>query len=286
MANLKVTYIFKAGTQGWTETFYIQGTDVGSVGAQANNLAAQRCRMLAQGALLQAYRVTDADLVGTSFFSPVSAAFSFARYPRNPANSELLPRDTIQVSAVCRLNSADFTYHRIFELGSLPDGWVIWDATADAMIPTPDLFNPFNAFLAQLNGDSWQMRVISRQPANVNARPVQGVALLGQVVTITSVGHTYSVGDVVRINKVVGSAAMKAVVKGTHQITGITANTFTYNVTTAPVDPVVWTRNGVIRRQVIAYVAIRDGVILRMNIRERGRAFFTQRGRRRVAKVV
>jgi hypothetical protein len=286
MATMKVTYIFKAGTQGWTEAFYTDASDVVAATPQAVALADARCYMLARGSVLQAFRITDPATPGVSFFSPINPAFSSARYPRDPANNALLDRDTIQVSAVCRLNAATQRYHRIFELGSLPDGWVQFDPVGDAMIATGDLTNPFNGFLARLKDDRWLLNVISKEPGKVNARAVQGVGLAANIVTINSTAHGYAIGDVVRISKVVGSAAMKAVTKGNHQITSVTLDTFSYNIATVPTDPVTWIRNGVIRRQQPDVIPIDNGVILRINIRERGRAFFTQRGRRRPVKVV
>lgn len=276
---LSVKWIFKGGvTNGWSEEFFLPSGLIAGIQNLINRFVVVRSAMLGQGATILGARVTDPDVPGAAGWYPVAGANVVINQPVDGAGA-VLKQDVAQTSIILRLQDGTNRYRRMFELTGIPDDWVVWFPANGTFLILQQATNAINAFGNRLRSDGWAMHCISKEPAVVNRRNVQGVAYLNGVVTITSANHGYAAGDTIRINKVQGSAVQVA--KGTYEITSVAQNTFTYNVNVVPIEPVVWLRGGRIYRQVKTYVPIEETQTIRVSSRKRGRQYFLQRGRRR-----
>lgn len=277
MANIQVTYIFNAGRQGWSETWYVQRDSLSEAQLPVFDVGTARKGLLGKGATLEASRISDVDVFSDSLVdttignTPASSTASLVR--DNPSNAWL-----------ARVNSGTL-YRRAMWLRGLPDAWVAFNSTTLLPILDPLLLSNFGLFATKVVQAGFRMRVLDKS----GATPEKGITALAldiptNRITVTVPGHGYNALDKVRIRKCSGTNAKQ--VNGLYTVFAPTTNTFDIFPPTGKVflGPITYAGGGVVRKQNITYPLISSLELIRPAKRDTGRAFFVPRGRRRVVR--
>lgn len=275
MPNWKVTYLFRAATSGWTESWYVQNTDPNPtlLAVQINTVLRARFTCLGQGVFTQGTRVVDDDNPGLSWPQPLPETYGNQYQPANE------PADNPTSCIDARFNAGAFQYHRIMNMRGWPDLWIYRHPISLNMGWTADAETGMRFYLAALQTARFLMKVIDKDPLSVNAKPVRNVTWAGGLTTITSPAHGFAAGDSIRVSKVKGPTA-PLVAKGVYQIESVTLNDFSFPAPD-PGVPIIYTKGGIVRRRRMTYVRIDEGYLFRVSKRDTGRAFFLPLGRRR-----
>lgn len=271
MPFFKVVYIFNSGRNGWTETWYMNKSNIQAVEIPAKNVAAYRAGLCAKYATIEAIRVVSEDKPRIHFVVPTNYVVG------SGVGSADTPWNAIQVA----VTSDDNLYQRTQILRGVDDEWI--KRGIDGNIPITnngDLKPPLEAFKAsaRANGLLFKARAKSGEGGIERDATIWSKDAAGHL-QCALVGGTYGPGAQITFSGVTGPGASQFI-KGTHKVRSYAANLLTLE-TTVPgdVDPTTWT-NGKGRAFIPFYPIAYYFEPLRPMKRSTGRAFFVTRGRR------
>lgn len=267
MATYKATFIFNHSRMGWSESFYITVSTQELAMGEARALASKRTKCLGAGARIEAIRLSDVAVPRICALEALSLGF-------NPE----LPVDAVWTSWIANL-CASSLYRRSFLMRGWPDAWTVWDAINGEWLDKPERTDAANNFFKALKAAPWLLRVISKDPADVQLAAL-GKPLVGEGGWTKFAGVFPGVekGDYVMFSKWDGKD--KKVLNGKRRVLSNELGFLTVDVLFANIIDPDNDSGGKVGRRVIKYVAISDGKLLRPAKRNTGRAFFVPRGRR------
>lgn len=275
MATYKITFIFGADKQGWSELWYVDANDIQTAGLRGLEVASSRKGLLGTGSVLEAIRVSDEAIRNDSLIQltpPVAAG---------PGVGNAI-RDTPGNAWLCRIQ-AGALYRRQLWLRGIPDSWIVWDQTLRKYEIPAILQARFDAFRDALVAKTFRIRATEKSPTVNPLKPITAIAAdPSGVWKMTSPVHGLANQDYVRISGTKGSNVKQF--RGIWQIFGVTADTFFIPLVVVPTSPVWYIGGGMVQRRTTSYKVIDGGTLLRPALRRTGRAFFVPAGRRPVKR--
>jgi hypothetical protein len=278
LAIYKGIWIFNAGKEGWSETWYLESTTISQAMATMRGpVLARRTGLLGTGAYVEAVKVQDFTLgrVGllASFLAPT------------PPTTDALMRDTSWNTIYVRVQAGAY-YFRQLQLRGVRDDWITPGPDNEDLIAIPVRTGVENFINAAKRADL-RVRVLRRGTDGNLAKPITGLdfSMLG-FLTFHCPAHGLLAGQYVTIRGIKGlnvrNTGGYSNVNGVWQVNGVAADTFSVPAlhTDFPADPVRLS-GGTMSTRDTAYVPIVGAEIVRFSRRMPGRAFFVQRGRRR-----
>lgn len=271
MAFWKIGFIFNSGRNGWTETWYMEASQIAEVTPAALNFATQRQRLCGKFATIEAIRVVSEAKPKIHVINPTQFV----------ASSGELASDTPWNAVLARVSTTDRMYQRNVTLRGVMDK-VIERAIDGSFNPAgaSEIDTPWDAVMqsARLN----KIRFKSRQKTGEGATERDATAFNKDAagnITVNVAGYPGGVGSSVSFSGVNGPG-VSDFFRGQHKVRAYAAGLMTLE-TKVPADvaPADWT-NGKVRSVLPEYPLVSVGVILRPTKRSTGRAFFVTRGRR------
>lgn len=274
MAEFKLTLIFNAERRGWTESFYMDYSSYATADVAAQALLEKRIPLLGIGAKVEAYRLSDIAVAGDAllYTPPVNNVIN---------NQTQLVRDVPEVAALARIQATD-NYRRQLWLRGIPDDWASWNQTVGVWNVDPDFKAKFDAFAAILTNRQFKVYAISKAPADVRSIKITNLTTVVTATEISAPGHTFVVGDKVRVKGCKGVNA--SLVNGVWDVFAVTLDTFTVRNNIPPGTAYFYSGGGVAMRQFKKMFQIDRCTFERIAKRDTGRAFFVPRGRRKAGK--
>jgi len=275
MANWKVTYIFNAAAQGWTETFYTTNISANNVGEPAGRLGGLRMLMLGTGANLVAFRISDDAVQGDS---------TLVRIP--PADNVALnvggTRDFQDTAALGDCYAGDL-YRRQLWLRGIPDAWTTYNPTNQQWTPHAVFMQAFNQLAALLVTDPWALKGINKDPVTSKPSIINNVTIDGsRFVFATVAAHGYAVGNTVKVSRV--KAINSQYINKTFKIEAVTGTTFSVPHGLTIQTGILYQSGGVAKLLVPTFPKITMAQYNTISGHKTGRAFFVRRGRRQVRR--
>lgn len=292
MPTYKVDFIFNSERQGWDESFYTTVSSSDLAIANAITVGQARIKLLGNQNQIDAIRVSDVDILGDSV---VDESLS----NQNDRIDAATARDLVAVSVLGRATALN-KYRRQIWVRGIPDKFTEFDpATGKSKLrETAAFLTPWNAWVAQVIGKGYQLRVINK---DTPFKPVTGVLVNprnGQTV-IRAPGHGYAAGTMIRIkgckfaNKPGDTLDEngKSLVNGVWQVRDVEQPA----LPAPPFPPADWfeipslfgdvvpayVSGGKAQARIPTYVPIDFMTYSRSAKRDTGRAFFVPRGRAR-----
>lgn len=270
MPQYKVSFIFNQNRFGWSETWYLNVSNIPAAKTAGQKLAMARAKILGRQSILEAFRVTDVEQPRICGLVVLDALGTAEYDTDTPWNGVLV--------SVC----AQDLYHRSFILRGLPDVFIHWDNIENRMTITGEGVTAFKPMRDALKGQPWQLRVISKDPADVG-QGFNGPLAAGDGgnTTFAYIHPALSAGDTVRISGYVGPDAK--MLNGVHKVLKNTGAAITIDLPFATLTDAAANLGGKTGRRKITYIAVTDATVLWPRKKSTGRAFFVPLGRRRRA---
>jgi uncharacterized protein with HEPN domain len=272
--NGKITYIFNAQKNGWTETWYNTAENLGQIMVNAVAVAVARANLLGLGSQIEAIRVSDDNIVNDSIVD-------FTAFGPTDGTVKLQPRDSPWNALLCRANSGTL-YRRQLWLRGIPDAWITVDPITLTYTLSPTFLRLFNTFTGVLTKNNFQIKALAKEAVLAPVRIITQVAQdVSQVFRITAPAHGFANTNEVRIYGVKGQNVTQ--VNGVWHVYDVTADTF---LVPEPVGigQLLYKGGGKVKKRVYSYYNINSLTYLRVSKHNTGRAFFVTRGRRAVKK--
>jgi hypothetical protein len=265
MANIRVSLFMKNNRGfGWTDTFYLDGTDLSAALDETGDLRRARRDLLGGGVFLYETRV--------SFDDPMRDSLIYAVPDSDQEGTVYAPLqgDYAGTSLLCRLQASP-SIRRQLMLRGFPDEEVVNNGT---YAPGPNFTAHLRTFFTELTlPNKWKIRTFTRVP------PVR-VSLTLQdpntgVVTCTSTAAaTIAAGDLVQINAGRGGGG----IRGRHRVlTSDGAVSFTLQI--FKLVPLNISRVTVFKVSFVL-ASISSAQVIRVTHRNTGRPSDAPRGRR------
>lgn len=261
MANWRATFMFKAGSYGWTESFYTVAEDHGTVLGKAEGLAKLRIGMCGYGVEMPAVRISDVARFRDYGLSPLG--FNTGAESTDDA-SHVKP----YCALLTQLSSGAFR-NRVF-LRGVPSLDYLGDSPLNVQ---PALEKAKNAWANKLKVDNWTIKVQDRYNALISGN-VAGADLSSPVVVTLDKPDILTTGDQIYIRGVLGQTS----INGTHYVEKVTATTYKVR-NTVSIAP--YTGRGTWRKVAFTYPLIDSVKFLREVSHRTGRPFDAPVGRRR-----
>lgn len=261
MATWRCTYFFKAGSYGWSETFYRAGSTYADVKAAAEALAKARIGMCGDGVEMSAVRISDV----VQFRDYGISALGLSTGSESTA-------DTSHVKPYCSLLTqiTSGAYRNRVFLRGVPSLDYLGDSPLNVQ---PALEKAKQRWAAVLTNAAWQMKVQDRFNPAIQGRIVTTDTTSPVQITIDTPDGLDDNGKVY-VRGVVGQTA----VNGTHFVTKVTATNYILR-NTISAGPYVG--GGTWRKVVNTYLNIETVSFVREVSHRTGRPFDTPVGRRR-----
>jgi len=263
----KVTFLFNQNRLGWSETYYINLSSLPAVLTATIALEKARSPMLGTGSVLEAARISDVDKPRQCSLYPADEL---------PLNEEFT--DTAWNGILVELCAGNNEYHRSLILRGVPDVWIVYNPTTGQMAVTNTATKAFGNFLVQLK-KGWQMRVVSKDDADVNKRDVTQInSALNGMVDVTIPGTTAKAGEKIRFTDFAGPDKKK--LNKTFEVLKVVGDVVEIRLVAASLTDITENGGGKAWHHKIVYRPITDGATFRPAKKSTGRAFFVPRGRR------
>lgn len=267
--DVKTTFIFAQGKQGWTETYYSQPDDMTTAMDDAKSLAQDRALMLNKQAYIEAIRVSDEAVVGDSGIE-VNGLISLT-------NSKI-DGDTCWNSWLIRVE-ATTKYRRQLWISGMPDEWIKIN-TDKATFPINAAFEQaFASFAGKLKVKKYCIRALSKADADTLPAKISEYAQAAnpKYTTVTANAHGKVKGEEIRIRGGKGEEVKQF--RGIWTIFNVTANTFDIPVKARSWADVVYKpETAKVLSRVPKYFLITDAKPMRAAKKSRGKAFFVPAG--------
>jgi len=274
MPTFQCVTIFNQGKTGWSETWYWTGSNYDQALTNLRGLATPRKGLLGSGATIEYLRVSDVAVKGDSQVQLVQEWGTSG----DPPNADQ-PWNAVYVRC-----EAGPLYRRQVWLRGLPDEWI---APAGSNPAKPelnaDLAGALAKFRSALINRAFQLRVIQKDGAGGVQTPVTGITAGDGGRARIAVGTPQgNVGDTFRMSD--WSGPDKKLLNGVHKIAAVGAGYVEigtkFSDLTSPAEDV----GGKAKPRIFIYVTVEDLIQIRAAKRNTGRAFFSPRGRRKVAR--
>jgi len=271
MPYIKTTFIFNSGRNGWTESWYQDGSQLSGARQPALTVAAKRDNLVGIGGTLEAIRNTTVD-------KPKKSVVFASGLPigTDPPNA-----DTPWNGILARVYSTNGDYSRNVYLRCPVDGWINRLANGTFNPNATNALPAFTAFISALTGAAFRFSARDKTGDGGTLRTVTQFEKDGATNRLKAnvVGSTIGPGGYVTFSEVTGLGA-KAFTKGKHKVKSNTGTVVeTETIIPADIFPTSWSP-GKLRDYLITYPLVGTGEILRVTKRDTGRAFFVTRGRR------
>lgn len=166
MATYQVTFIFQSGAQGWTESFYVSAETQVLLKEKVEALAVARQALISRQVRFIAWRASDVDILGDSMLVPLENAI------QGPVATRDIPASALMMRVTAGLN-----YRRMLMLRGMPDDYVVYDATTNLPKPPVGAQGRMLIFGETLVLKGFQLKVISKAPADTQPTTVVAITL-------------------------------------------------------------------------------------------------------------
>lgn len=272
MPFFKSVFIFNSNRNGWTESWYFEGSIISDVTTKALAVANYRQQLMGKFATIEAIRTVSEDkpkvhVIASTGFVP-------------GAGSDVA--DTAWNTVLARISTDDRLYQRNVYLRAVIDT-VIQRSTFDGSFNpagAAELNSPWSSFLAAARVNGLRFKARSKTGEGGTERDAVGFGKdANGNITVAVAGATLARGNLVTFSGVSG-AGVSDFLRGNQKVREYAAGLLTLE-TKVPgdVNPATWT-NGKVRKNEPTYPLVGTGQILRPTKRSTGRAFFVTRGRR------
>lgn len=271
MPAYRATMIFNWGRYGWTETWYLTAGDITLAQRRMSAPATTRSHLLGAGALLEAVRISDTAIGGDSLLVGSDGTWK----------SDDAAADAPWNAILARVEATD-KHRRQMWLRGVPDSWIGLDPVTKKNTMPAKARQAFQAFLAAVMEAPSPLQL---QVYNKQGQGGTGVAITAQVLDVASGYTTFSVAN---STAEVGEKALMKRWKGpdkktlnkTYHVVKKDATTVTLSLPFVLIPTPGANFGGLLFPRNPTYTNVTDGIILRVNKRNTGRAFFVSRGRR------
>lgn len=268
MPTYKCTWLFNAGKQGWSESWYWDGATHEDCRQAAGPVTSARRLLMAKGTIIEAVRISDISIRGDSIYLDEG--------PLPAPTGDVGERDEIDTAWLCRFEAGP-NHRRMVLLRGLWDSWVFWDPVTQTY-PIPNEFRQkFNSWVRAIQRQGFKLRVIDNNPAVAGNWLVTSIVAGVGSLTITAPGSTLVQNDMLRLS---GGKYLNANnPKGVYRVTQADGPSFTVGYT-GPL-PIQYDKDARVGKRVPINVDITQAFPERPGSRKTGRAFFVPRGRRK-----
>lgn len=266
MPQYKITFVFNTCRYGWSETWYWQGADFASVKNKTLLLASARWKILGQGAVLEAARISD---VATPRIC------GLIQIPAGVPNEN--PTDTPWNGILANVCAQDL-YHRSIIFRGVPDDWIAFQPNLCNWGPTNVGKDAINNFASSLKTNGFQLRVVEKSAGNLTGHDVTAIAASDKGMTnVTAAGVGGVKGENLKLKDFKGDD--KRIINGSHKILKVAGDVYTIQLRFLDMDNPAGLTLGQAFRQSITYIGVDKLEPLRPAKKSTGRAFFVSRGR-------
>lgn len=267
MASQKITYLFNADRQGWSESWYVSKASVRAALDAADAARQARMDLLGQGATIEAVRASDVAV-------PQDANYYY--YPGGSPTSGPGARDNPTNAYYVRVFATEL-YHRQMWMRGMPDSWCEWSVTLNRYVFTALMGIRINAFFAKAIENGFQLQTVLRGAAAPFFRATTVAAGADGNAQLTVPGLAVDTAS-----QVYFKAGVKSNVKylnGRHWPYNIAPGGGTFQIPMAYVQGLPYKGGAEARKVGTGYINVTGHVPLRPGSRRVGRAFFVPAGR-------
>lgn len=271
--NAKISFIFNAQKNGWSESWYKQVDGFDAAMASAINVGKARVLSLGKGTEIEAIRIA-------SIEAPFATSLSTNTGLKVPADNAALPRDTPWNAWLGRCKSAQGSIRQVWFRG-LPDAWIVVDATTLAVKLDGPIVGACKKLESALIKEGFCLKAWSKSSDAAPKKPIMlysAVTGNANATQITSPNHGLVSADYVKIKSGRFNLKPRKKPQGSFYITKLTDDTFTI--------PFPWDGDlstyvgaGYVQKRVPILNPITSLAPVRAAKKSTGRAFFVSRGR-------
>lgn len=266
MANWSIQFLFEVGKAGFSETYFVDATDMTFARNLALSLLPLRLKLSATAGDPQ-LALKFVGMRVQNVANPLELLVEiFEAFGTHAGTGSDMP----WTGALARMTSVN-NRKRMFTLRGLPDN-VVFGNYADNNFPTV-WKQDFKAFKDFMVASSWRMQVLDKTGGNA-LKTIAAVAVndAGELLVSTTAPHGLADNDLIQFYRVKSNACMK----GRHRIEVVTATQFRVAVFNVKNPGFV---SGKLRKVIYVYESIFNMALQRKSSRKPGRPFFLLRGR-------
>lgn len=274
----RVTTLFEAGKQGWSETFWKMGAGHLAVATLATAIIKKRLKLSGYGVKTTYVRISDEAIRGDSVI--VATNFSTGGGENNPLGPDyqiVNPAfqewcDVSWNGVLVRQDSGSQT-RRVFCMRGVPDGLIVMPDGPVANKAWDDAFDVWSKSLFQ---EGWGFIALNKDPGTNPIKPITGITNTADGLVLSVAAHGFLEGEYIRVSGV--KAALPKLVNGIHQVSVINLNSVLLKGSSTA-NP-GYQRGGEARAQRKIFVPITGSQVRRQAKRQPGRPFDQLAGRR------
>lgn len=272
-ATFKVTFIFAADKNGWSEVWYVDKSTITDTIPPAKLVAGARVGLLGLGVKIEAMRVSSITRPFKSRLVPLGLGWGVAPPPADTSWNTVL--------ATCI--GPNEAYKRVTQLRGVVDDWIKFspiDGQPIDPMSIGELRSAWTRYRQALADNQFLFQQRSLEGADGTELPATAFDKDDQGrVRFNAAGITGGPGSFITLAEVTGPGAA-SFTKGRHKIKSNAAGVITLE-TRVPndVEPSTWSV-GKVRPYAKFYSQVSTGDLLRFSHRDTGRRFFVTRGRR------
>lgn len=271
MAVYKCTLIFNQDRNGWTETYYTIAATFAQATSYLDTMVAYRQTMLGKGSALEAYRLSDENVIGDALLRPI---------PWTDADGKAGVTDTPWNSALIRLEAGSL-YRRSLFLRGLPDEWIQKDDVTFRDKLIPDFRSALDKFFQAITSlRPFHLKVLKKDNVSPNGVAITTLSAdpVDNYTICTAPLHECQTGQKCLIRKFIGPDA--GLLNRSWNVISVDGDAVKISLKFASMQAPLDNYNGKIIARNTDYVPITLARFMRFTSRKTGRAFFVSRGRR------
>lgn len=284
MADVKVTFGFRCGDYGWSESWYQSNGSVSSGFDALEKLAKRwmdiRVNCLAKGVSITTVRYAAIDGSRQAFVLPYSYLGTGGGMAAADANVNV-PSDAVLVKLYRVLNSKPINLY----LRGVPDGWITATSFGDPS-NDPVVKGFVGAFTKRLSDDGWSIRNLVQPPGvGVVRTPITALAVdvATGFVKVTATGANFAQGAIVQVQRM-GPPDLNRL-NGQWKVIRVDADNFLLPIKPQLVPVTAYNGKGSVFPTVYVLNALQNTYSIRGNTtRNTGRPLYLHRGRRKARR--
>lgn len=273
VAKWKCTFLFNLPKAGWSESWYIEKSQIREAVTPCKNLAAIRTGGMGNFGLIEAVRISSVD-------PPQISVIEVLNYKAGLTGSTDFA-DTPWQGIQVKMTDPNEKYQRTQLFRGVPDWWIA-RRTGDGQFDlqaSPSILAWKNSIVTSLRSNGFLFRARSGEGAAGLTFPASNFTAngVGARITFDTAGPP-AVGAFVTFKDVKDGNGVTQL-KGSHKVRSVAGQTVTLEtVVPSAANPASWTA-GTHRLKLTEYFPVHFGQLQRPSSRDTGRPFFLRRGR-------